>query len=378
MSRYRSSHVISVSWALLVAGLIAATAAADDQPVTSRLAVPDGFRIEVFAEGLKGARFMALGPDSAIYLTIPKAGKVVALYGDGEGPADRIETVVEKLNRPHGIAFHDGALWVAEADAVVKFPGYQGGKAGDPVTVVEDLPGGGNHWTRTIVFGPDDGMLYVSVGSTCNVCIEDDARRAAVTRYRADGSGEERFATGLRNAVGLAWHPGTHELWATHNGRDWLGDDLPPEEIVNIVIQGGDYGWPYCYGDRVPNPDVEMQNPSRCDATIPPVITDTAHSAPLGCAFYTGDEFPEEYHGDLFVAYHGSWNRSEPTGYKVVRVVVEEGKPVEILDFVSGFLPPEGKAIGRPVDVLVDIDGSLVISDDAAGRLFRVRHLGGN
>ncbi len=378
MSRCRSSRVISVSRAFLLAGLISATAAADDHPVTSRLKVPDGFRIEIFAEGLEGARFMALGPDSAVYLTIPRAGKVVALYGDGEGPADRIETVVEKLNRPHGIAFHDGALWVAETDAVVKFPAYPGGRAGDPVTVVEDLPGGGNHWSRTIVFGPDDGMLYVSVGSTCNVCIEDDARRAAITRYRADGSGEERFATGLRNAVGLAWHPVTHELWATHNGRDWLGDDLPPEEIVNIVIQGGDYGWPYCYGDRVPNPDIEMQNPSRCDATIPPAITDTAHSAPLGCAFYTGDQFPEEYHGDLFVAYHGSWNRSEPTGYKVVRVVAEEGKPVEILDFVSGFLPPEGKAIGRPVDVLVDIDGSLVISDDAAGRLFRVRHRGGD
>lgn len=350
--------------------------AAEESALLSRLTVPDGFGIEVFAEGLRGARFLALGPDSTVYLTVPRDGKVLALHGNR--PPARIETVARDLNRPHGIVFHDGALWVAETDGVVKFPGYKGGPVGDPVSVVTGLPGGGNHWTRTIVFGPEDGLLYVSVGSSCNVCFEQDPRRAAITRYSPDGSGEEIFARGLRNAVGLAWHPETGALWATHNGRDWLGDDLPPEEIVNIVVEGGDYGWPYCYGDRVPNPDVELQDPARCESTIPPAITDTAHSAPLGCTFYTGDQFPEEFRGDFLVAYHGSWNRSEPTGYKVVRVVVEDGGPVEIRDFITGFLPPAGKALGRPVDLLVDSDGSLLISDDAGGRIFRVRYSGGD
>jgi glucose/arabinose dehydrogenase len=357
--------------------LVSAATLAAEHPIASRLRVPPGFEIDVFAEDLKGARFLAHGPDDAVYLTIPKSGRVVALHEDGNGGAVRVETVAEKLNRPHGIVFHDGALWVAETDGVLKYPGYEGGRAAKAVRVVEGLPGGGNHWTRTIVFGPEDGMLYVSIGSSCNICVEDDPRRAAITRYRADGSGEMIFAGGLRNAVGLAWHPQTGDLWATHNGRDWLGDDLPPEEIVNIVVEGSNYGWPFCYGDRIPSPDEGFNEPERCPDTIGPAMTDTAHSAPLGCAFYTGDGFPEDYRGDFYVAYHGSWNRSVPTGYKVVRVEVENGEPVGIKPFVTGFLPPEGKALGRPVDILVDTDGSLLISDDAGGRVYRVRYAGG-
>jgi glucose/arabinose dehydrogenase len=361
---------------VLLAAPVVAAQSPEADPLVSRLQVPDGFQIEIFAEDLKGARFMTIGPDSRVLLTQPRKGRVVALHGAAGGRAERVETVAQGLDRPHGIVFHGGALWVAETDAVVKFPDYDGGTAGEAVSVVKGLPKGGNHWTRTIAFGPEDGMLYVSVGSSCNVCIEKDPRRAAITRYAPDGSGEEIFARGLRNAVGLAWHPDTQELWATHNGRDWLGDDLPPEEIVNVVVQGGDYGWPYCYGDRVSNPEPEYNDPERCVDTISPAITDTAHSAPLGCAFYTGDQFPEEYRGDFFVAYHGSWNRSDPTGYKVVRVEVEKGKPVGITAFVTGFLPPEGKALGRPVDILVDTDGSLLVSDDSGGRVFRIRYVG--
>jgi glucose/arabinose dehydrogenase len=320
-----------------------------------------------------GVRFMALGPDGAVFATLTGRGQVVRLPdADRDGHADRVEVLASGLDHPHGITFHDGSLWVAETGRVIKWPGFQPGHTlGRPQVVVPDLPRGGGHFTRTIVFGPRDGMLYVAIGSSCNLCVERDRRRAAVVRYRPDGSGEEVFARGMRNAVGLEFRPGTDELWATNNERDWLGDDLPPEEIVNVLVRGGDYGWPYCYGDRVPNP--EFASARRCAQTLPPLITDTAHSAPLGCAFYTGSQFPADYRGDFFVCYHGSWNRSVPTGYKVVRVRVRDGKPVAIEPFLQGFRH-SGHVVGRPVDALVAADGALLISDDYAGRIYRVSY----
>lgn len=343
--------------------------------IAARLRHPPGFEVNVFAEGLEGARFMALGPGGVVYLTIPRAGRVVALPDrDGDGRADRVEVVADGLDAPHGITFHDGDLWVAEMGRVLRYRNYRGGRAGPPQVVVPNLPRGGNHTTRTITFGPKDGMLYVSIGSSCNLCEERDPRRAAIVRYRPDGGGQKIFARGLRNAVGMAWSPTTGELWATSNERDWLGDDLPPEEIVDIVREDGDYGWPYCYGNRIPNP--EYGDTRRCARTIPPAITDTAHSAPLGCSFYTGTQFPAEYRGDFFVAYHGSWNRSRPTGYKVVRVRVQGGRPRAIEPFLWGFRTGNEPAFGRPVFPLVAADGSLLVSDDYGGRIYRVRWRG--
>ncbi len=366
---------VAIAVSLCPAGCGRAQAPGARGNTPAALRVPAGFAVSVFAEGLEGARWLALGPGSDVYLTIPSRGRVVALPDrNGDGRADRVVTVAEGLDRPHGITFHGGSLWVAETGRVLEFPGYRGGRAGRPKVIVPDLPAGGMHWTRTIVFGPRDGLLYVSIGSDCNVCEERDPRRAAIVRYRPDGTGETIFARGLRNAVGLAWHPTTGELWATCNGRDLLGDDLPPEAIVDVIREGGDYGWPYCYDGGVPDP--EFGDPSRCARTIAPAITDTAHSAPLGCAFYTGTQFPPEYRGDFFVAYHGSWNRSVPTGYKVVRVVVRDGRPLRIEPFLTGFWTGAPPVTGRPVDVLVAADGSLLVSDDAGGRIYRVRHVG--
>jgi glucose/arabinose dehydrogenase len=224
-----------------------------------------------------------------------------------------------------------------------------------------------------VLIGPD-GRLYVSVGSSCNVCEEEDERRAAISVYEIDGSGGRIFARGLRNAVGLAIQPGTGQLWATNNGRDWLGDDSPPDTGY-LVRDGGDYGWPRCHNGRIVDPDFGTRD--ACDGVEAPAVEFQAHSAPLGLAFYDGDQFPEAYSGDLFVAFHGSWNRSRPTGYKVVRIPFENGQPDgQVLDFVSGWLQDASTAPGRPVGLAVAPDGSLVVSDDKAGLVYRIHYRG--
>ncbi len=330
--------------------------------------LPEGFRIEVFASGLGSPRFMAFSPDGILFATIIGQGKTVALPDkDKDGKADKVITFIKKLNRPHSIAFYKDYLYIGETDQIVRFK-YNGfdSTPGKKEVVVPNLPAGG-HFTRTVGFGPD-GKMYVSVGSSCNVCEEKDERRAAILQFNLDGSEGKIFAKGLRNSVGITWNPETKELWATDNGRDWLGDDLPPEEI-NIVKEGSHYGWPYCYGERVP--DSDYGNPDFCKNTTPPVFKMQAHSAPLGLTFYTGKLFPPEYRGDLFVAFHGSWNRSVPTGYKVVRIKIKDGKPQKIEDFATGWLQGQ-RAWGRPVDVIVGADGSLYVSDDRGRIIYRI------
>jgi glucose/arabinose dehydrogenase len=285
-----------------------------------------------------------------------------------------VVVVADRLNRPHGLAFKDGALYVAETGRVLRFRYDPGAlKASDPRPVVPSLPAGGGHWTRTIAFGPD-GRLYVSVGSSCNICKETDARRAAIVRYEPDGSGERLYATGLRNAVGITFQPGTGGLWATVNERDWKGDDLPPEYITEVK-EGGFYGWPECFvAERkvVPN---DRAAGDRCQKVTLPTLEVQAHSAPLGMAFYTGQQFPPDYRGSLFVAYHGSWNRSVPTGYKVVRVPFADGRPSgPVEDFATGWLTNDRRVFGRPVDVLTAPDGALYLSDDNGGIVYRITY----
>lgn len=334
------------------------------------LKLPPGFKIAVFAEGLRTPRFFATSPDGVLFVTLIAEGAIFALPDrDMDGRADEAIPYLKGLRLPHGIAFHEGYLYIGETHQVVRVR-YRGLKEppGEKEVVVPNLPTGG-HFTRTIGFGPD-GKLYLSIGSSCNVCRERDRRRAAILRFNPDGTGEEVFAEGLRNAVGIAWHPETGELWASDNGRDWLGDDLPPEEI-NIVRKGKHCGWPYCYGNRVPDP--QFGNTEICAATEPPVLEMQAHSAPLGIAFSTGRMFPEEYRGDLFVAFHGSWNRSSPTGYKVIGIKLKEGKPIGTYDFVTGWLRG-GKAEHRPVDVHMGRRGEMYISDDKGGIIYVVTY----
>jgi len=342
-------------------------------PAEAARGLAPGFQLSVYAEGLTRARFMAFGPDGTLYVgTTSRAGTVWALPDrNQDGKADEVIAFAEGLRSPHSVAWHGEWLYVGETHRVIRLRDTDGDlRADEQEVVVADLPAGGQHSTRTVGFGPDGG-LYVSVGSSCNVCKEDDPRRAAILRFNSEG-GEplSTYARGLRNAVGFTWHPETKEMWATDNGRDWLGDDLPPEEL-DLIRAGDDHGWPYCYGNRVPDPDLGSEE--RCAKTQPATFEMQAHSAPLGLAFYTGEQFPEEYRGDLFVAFHGSWNRSVPTGYKVVRVRFRDGRPVGIEDFVDVWLEG-GRVTHRPVDVKTGPDGALYISDDRGGTVFRVTY----
>jgi len=362
--------------AVLLLGCVGLAPAPAPAQRDDALHLPPGFSIDVFAKDIGRARFLAIDPRGTLLVSIPRSGRVVALPDlDGNGRADRVVPVIEGLDLPHGIAFHDGVLYIAETGRVIRVrydPATQRA-VGAPDVVVPDIPARGGHWTRTIAFGPDRG-LYLSVGSSCNNCEERDRRRAAITRYNADGSGETQFATGLRNAVGLAFRPGSGELWATVNGRDWLGDERPPEYLTRIE-KGGFYGWPYCYwedGRVVPDPDLGRQD--RCQSVARPTILYQAHSAPLGMAFYTESQFPAEYRGSLFVALHGSWNRAVPTGYKVIRVRFDGGAP-RAEDFATGWLVGR-EAWGRPVDLAVARDGSLLLSDDAQGVVYRISYRG--
>lgn len=348
------------------------------------LNLPAGFQASVYAAPGGGPRFMALSPDGHLFVTLMGRGQVVELVDDGSGTASA-QTVLDGLNQPHGIAFDSGFLYVGETNQLVRFPYVDGRVQTDAkAVIVPNLPTGG-HATRTVNFGPD-GTLYVAVGSSCNVCIESNPLRAAITAYAPDGSGQQTFAAGLRNAVGFVFQPGTGDMWATVNGRDNIGQDLGlsgdeatrttdnlPPDYVTRVTAGGNYGWPRCYGDHQLDP--KFGDAAFCAATLAPSVELQAHSAPLGLGFYTGGSFPADYQGDLFVALHGSWNRSTKTGYKVVRVKFEHGQPVRVEDFATGWLDGAG-AWGRPVDAITGPDGALYLSDDSGGVIYRITYGG--
>jgi glucose/arabinose dehydrogenase len=344
----------------------------------TELTLLPGFEANVFAQGLSNPRFIAFGPDGDLYVADRGNGRIVALPdADGDGVADDQVALAQDLDRPHSLVYHEGSWYVGVPSGVVRLADTDGdGAADERETIIGDLPTSGNHRTRTVEFLPD-GRMVVSVGSSCNVCEEDDPRRAAVLIYDGpEGGGERIFASGLRNAVGLAIHPETGQLWATNNGRDLMGDDLPPETVY-IVQEGGDYGWPRCHSGDVVDP--EFGGPGACQDVIQPVVQMQAHSAPLGLAFYDGRAFPSEFWGDLFIAFHGSWNRTVPTGYSVVRLPLRDGEPQGPVEpFATGWLDLESNnASGRPVGLAVGPDGALYVSDDKGGFIYRISYHGG-
>jgi glucose/arabinose dehydrogenase len=351
--------------ASVAAGIIDSGTAPDS------LHVAAGFRVNLFARA-GGARVMSVGPDGALYVSQTEQDQVGRFVDvNGDGVADSQTVAVRGLNSPHGLAWRGDWLYIANTNAVVRVR-IQAGKAVGAPEVLATFSSGGGHYTRSILFGADSGM-YIAIGSSCNLCVETTPDRAAVMRYDLEGKGARLYARGLRNAVGMALNPVTKEIWVSQHERDNISpdhEDLPPEEI-NILQDGGDYEWPYCHSDRVPNP--EFRDQARCDRTIAPALRMQAHSAPLGMTFLTGaTRFPAEMRGDLLLAFHGSWNRAVPTGAKVVRVRVTGNRPVTTEDFLWGFQRPDGSRWGRPTDVAVWRDGSVLVSEDLGGGIYRI------
>jgi glucose/arabinose dehydrogenase len=340
--------------------------------LSERIRVAPGYAVSLYALVPK-ARFLRPTPAGDLLVSVPREGKIVRLLrdADGDGLPDGQEVLISGLDKPHGLDLHDGWLYIGEGSAVarVRFDVASGRVTRAPERVVTGLPAGGNHWTRTVRIGPD-GRLYVTVGSSCNVCVEEDERRAAMLRFDADGGHPEIYARGLRNSVGFDWQPGSGDLYATDNGRDLLGDEVPPCEL-NRIVEGGDYGWPVAWGDRQLDPDFGAGHEARAAASIPPVYDFSAHNAPLGIVFLRSARQPEPYRGRALVALHGSWNRTRKDGYKVVSLRWSEDGSVREEDFLSGFLRDEDVS-GRPVDVAEAADGTIFVSDDYAGAIYRV------
>ncbi|OGQ95856.1 MAG: sorbosone dehydrogenase [Deltaproteobacteria bacterium RIFOXYD12_FULL_57_12] len=337
--------------------------------------LPPGFTIEIYAGNVPGARSMAMSPGGTLFVGTREQGKVYAVLDrDGDHRAETVITLGRGLNMPNGVAYKDGALYVAEAHRILRFPDIDNilSLPGEPQIVNSSLPTDRHHGWKFIRFGPD-GMLYVPVGAPCNICDPGDPY-ATILRMWPDGRGQEIFARGIRNTVGFDWHPATGELWFTDNGRDWLGDDQPPDELNHAPAAGLHFGYPYRHGTDVVDPEYGRRIGQT--KTTPPALELGAHVAPLGMRFYTGRMFPEPYRQQIFIAEHGSWNRSVPVGYRIVVVHLAGDKVTDSRVFAEGWLQ-EGTAWGRPVDLLVMPDGSLLVSDDHAGVIYRIRYDGG-
>ena len=357
------------------------------RPRGAQLRVPTGFKIEQYAAGFRDPRVLRTAPNGDIFVVESRANQIkIVRDRDGDAKPDATEIFTENgLNKPFGIAFYPPGpepqyLYVANTDSVVRFP-YRNGdlKAREPAERLSaQLSGGGllrggGHWTRDLVFSPDGKKMYVSVGSRSNVSDDAaEANRARIFEFNPDGTGQKVYAWGIRNAVGIAFRPNSDELWMSTNERDELGDDLVPD-YISRVTSGGFYGWPWFYLGNHQDPRHKGKHPELADKVIVPDVLVQAHSATLNLCFYNGQQFPEEYRGDIFAAFHGSWNRSRRTGYKIVRVPMDGGKAQgEYEDFVTGFVTREGNVWGRPVGVTVAKDGSLLFGEDGHGTIWRV------
>ncbi len=354
----------------------------------SKLTVPAGFEAQVFVEGLENPRRLVIAPGGTaskfdVFVSESKANRVRVLReSNGDGKADSSPIFVSNLDQPYGLAFWQNWLYVANTDAIVRFPYKTGATSTNatPQKIATLTEGGYNqHWTRNLLFSNDNKKLFVTVGSSCNTCEEEDSQRAAISVLDPDGKNKKLFATGLRNPVGMALYPNTNQLWTVVNERDNVGDDVPPDYLTSVK-QGGFYGWPYAYTDIKgaikSDPTFGDKTPAMVKKTIAPDVPVQAHSAALGLAFYPIQKtnFPAEYQGDAFLAFHGSWNRSQKTGYKIVRVDFKNGKAGTVTDFATGFLGSDGSVSGRPVDIVVAPDGSLLFSDDGAGKIWRISY----
>ncbi len=351
----------------------AITEASSKLPLNS-IKLPAGFTISVFAE-VENARSMVLSPSGTLFVGNKDEDKVYALQDtDGDYIADKKWVIASGMNKPNGVAFKDGDLFVAEVSKISKFPGIEANlsKPAKPITVYDKYPTETHHGWKYIAFGPD-GKLYVPVGAPCNLCEPKEPVYASITRMNPDGSGMEVFASGVRNTVGFAWHPDSKEIWFTDNGRDMLGEDVPPCELNTAPRAGMHFGYPYCHGGTIKDPEFGSKRP--CSDFTKPAQNLGPHVAPLGLKFYTASMFPNTYKGTIFIAEHGSWNRSKKIGYRLSLVRVSSGKATSYETFASGWMDEATQKVwGRPVDVLLMPDGSMLVSDDYANVIYRISY----
>jgi glucose/arabinose dehydrogenase len=372
-SKIQNPKFIAIATIVLLTYLPALACAAVGKAQLDRIKLPPGFSISVYSEAVPGARSLAQSPRGIVYVGSMGEGKVYALVDKNkDGRADQVFTLASGLRSPNGVAWRDGALYVAEISRVLRFDGIDDRLANPPkpVVVTDAYPHDGHHGWKFIRFGPD-GKLYVPVGAPCNVCDPDNPIYASITRIDPKGGKPEIVARGIRNTVGFDWQPGTGVLWFTDNGRDMMGDDVPPDELNRAPLDrapkaGLHFGFPYCHGGDVPDPEFGKKH--ACSEFVPPAIKLGPHVAAIGMRFYTGTMFPAAYRNQIFIAEHGSWNRSVPIGYRVTLVRVQGDRAVSYEPFAEGWLGHGG----RPVDVEVMPDGALLVSDDDAGAVYRI------
>ena len=361
--------------ALLVAAGAGAAQAEEGGIQLEKLNLPEGFKIEVYADDVPNARHMVRGDKGTLFVGSMREGKVYAITDEnGDNKADAAKVVAEGITSPTGVAFRDGDLYISAVSKILRLDDIESrlDNPPKPIVITDQFPTERHHGWKYIAFGPD-GWLYVPVGAPCNIC--DEKGFANIQRLKIEGDKvvkTETWAEGVRNTVGFTWHPETEALWFTDNGRDMLGDDIPPCELNTAPEAGMHFGYPYCHGDDVLDP--EFGEGKQCSAYVPPVQELGPHVAPLGVKFYTGDQFPAEYKNQVLIAEHGSWNRSKKIGYRVTMVTLDDnGKATSYKPFIDGWLQGE-QNWGRPVDVLVMPDGALLISDDQAGAVYRVSY----
>ena len=353
--------------AVIVFSILSACAQAQTDLADIRL--PEGFVIEMWTDEVPNARSLAMGDSGTVFVATRRDGRVYAVVPGDDAKPD-VVTLAEGLMMPNGVAFHDGDLYVAENHRILRYADIESHLDAVPEAhvVIDSLSTERHHGWRYIDFGPD-GKLYISLGAPCNVCERDGF--ANISRMNADGSGQEIVASGVRNSVGFTWHPETGELWFTDNGRDLLGDDIPPGELNRAPRNGMHFGFPFCHGSDIADPEFGAQR--ACAEFEPPAQELGPHVAPLGVLFYDGDMFPEEYHGQAFIAEHGSWNRTNKIGYRISLVRMQAGRAAGYEVFADGWLDSE-EVSGRPVDVLLMEDGSMLVSDDQNGCIYRISY----
>jgi len=363
---------------LLVLVAVRLTACAQQEPSfkkydLDKIQLPPGFSISVFAE-VPNARSMTWGAKGTLFVGNRSGNKVYAVTDDDkDGIANKVYVIDNGLNTPNGVAFRNGSLYVAEISRILRYDDIENRLSSppEPVVVNDKFPTDDSHGWKFIAFGPDD-KLYVPVGAPCNICEKQDPVYASITRMNPDGSGLEVYASGIRNTVGFAWHPQTKELWFTDNGRDRMGDDMPAEELNHAPQKGMHFGYPYCHQGDTPDP--EFGSKRNCSEFTAPAINMMPHAAALGMRFYTGNMFSAEYKDRIFIAEHGSWNRSQKSGYRVMMVSLKNNKAVDYVPFATGWVSSSGKTIGRPVDIEIAPDGALLVSDDERGAIYRIAY----